>query len=450
MSQQITMNNSPKNCIRKTVIIFAISLIWLFFLNLHTAQAVTRISINQGISEPVPVAINDFESNDKNISRQIEQIVIDDLDYTGYFRIAPDSLFLETVAFNSAPDFSYWSKIDYPTFVNAAITKASNSLEVEIKIWSNDMQKIVKDASFAVPKKDIRRAAHKIADIIYEQLTGDKGYFDSKVAYIKEVTQGKRRTTKVAIADYDGKNIIELTNGKNLVLHPQISPNGENILYVTYDKRIPKIYSQKLQKGSVPKLMGEFSGMSFAPRFNPEGDKAAFSISKDGSTFIYEVNFNTGKLRRLTYGGGRVIETSPSYSPSGDKITFCSDRGGNPQIYVMDLHSGKVEKISFGDGVYSAPSWSPRGDMIAFIKQQGNQFFIGVIAPDGSGERLLTSSWFSDTPTWAPNGRAIMFNHQDKGRDNCIYIVDITGTNLKKFAVPSAAASPCWIFNKGK
>jgi TolB protein len=204
----------------------------------------------------------------------------------------------------------------------------------------------------------------------------------------------------------------------------------------------PRVYLRDLQTGR-EEAVGTFKGMSFAPRFNHNGSRMVMSVADGGNTEIYEMDLRSRSMRRLTNSAG--IDTSPSYSPDGKKIVFNSDRGGSQQIYVMNADGSGARRVSFGDGRYGTPVWSPRQDMIAFTKIRSGRFYIGVMRPDGSGERLLTESWLDEGPTWAPNGRVIMFFRQTGGRGRTqLYSVDVTGNNLRAVPTPLDASDPAW------
>ena len=182
--------------------------------------------------------------------------------------------------------------------------------------------------------------------------------------------------------------------------------------------------------------------MTFSPRFSPDGNSIVLSMARDGNTDIYLVDLRTRATRRLTSDPG--IDTSPSFSPDGTQIAFESDRGGSQQVYVMAADGSNQRRISFGDGRYATPVWSPRGDLIAFTKMLRGTFGIGVMRTDGSGERRLTESFLDESPTWAPNGRVIMFARSGAGGPSSIWSVDLTGQNLRRVPTPGEASDPAW------
>jgi TolB protein len=286
--------------------------------------------------------------------------------------------------------------------------------------------------------------AHKVADVVYSKITGEGGYFDSRVVFVSESGPKNARLKRLAVMDYDGANVAYLTDSASIVLAPRFSPQGDRILYTSYESGFPRITLLdvgSLQRRSLDEQPGT---MTFAPRFSPDGQTVVFSLERGGNTDIYSLNLGSGGLTQLT--NAPSIETAPSFSPDGSQITFESDRTGVPQIYVMPASGGEGTRISGGEGRYGTPVWSPRGDLIAFTKQNAGRFHIGVMRTDGSEERLLTASFLDEGPTWAPNGRVLMFTRETAGEggQTSLWSVDITGRNLKQVPTDGPASDPAW------
>ncbi len=409
------------------------------------ANATLRIDITHGQVEPMPIAINDFydiSGQFSPIGSQIREVVENDLRSSGIFRPISNDAFLENLTLDKKPTFASWRQINALAFSSGRITQKDGKITVEFRLWDPNVETQIEGTAFTLTEKSWRRVGHKIADQIYKRLTGEEGYFDTRIVFVAESGAFDKRIKKLAIMDYDGDGYKELTDGANLVITPRFDPKSQRIIYMSYKNRVPNVYMLELQTGR-QQLLGNFPGMSFAPRFSPDGKKAVMSIAKDGTTDIYEVTLDSGNLRKLTAAPG-TINTSPSYSPDGNQIIFNSDRGGKPQLYIMSTSGGEAKRISFGDGRYNAPNWSPRGDYIVFTKSQGGQVYIGVMRTDGSGERLLTSSWMDEGPTWSPNGRVIMFSRQTRGAGYNLYAVDVTGYNERKIHTPTDASDPAW------
>ena len=423
---------------------FFISLILLFAFPL-SSQAILKIDINEGNVEPLPVAISEFLSEDgtkSTLGSQITQVIEKDLESSGLFKPISKDAFLEILSADKPPVFVNWRQIGAMAVTSGKVIDKGDKIQVQFRLWDPNIEAQIEGTSFTVPAKAWRRVAHKIADHIYKRLTGEEGYFDTRVLFISESGALTNRIKKLAIMDQDGENYKELTDGKNMVLTPRFDTKVHRAIYMSYKNRTPQVHLLDIQTGQ-QRLIGNFPGMSFAPRFSPDGGKAIMSIAKDGTTDIYEIDLNTSRLQRLTASAGS-INTSPSYSPDGTKIVFCSDRGGSPQLYIANRDGSGAKRVSFSQGSYTTPVWSPRGDYIAFTKSKGGQFYIGVMRPDGSGERLLTSSWMDEGPTWSPNGRVIMFSRQQMGAGYKLFAVDVTGYNERQVQTPTDASDPAW------
>ena len=411
-----------------------------------TAQATLTIDITKGNTEPMPIAITDLTGNDVGgVGATITQVVAADLERSGLFRPISNQAFIEHVTNGDAiPRFADWRQINAQALVTGTISPgAGDKVRVSFRLWDALGQQQVAGKEYNTTGRNARRVGHLIADEIYKRLTGENGYFDSRIVYVAQSGPETHRIKRLAIMDQDGANHKYLTDGGALVLTPRFSPNTQQILYMSYAGNQARVYLRDLQSGR-EESMGKFAGMSFAPRFNFDGTKMLMSIASGGTTSIYEMDLRSRQMRRLTNASG-VIDTSPSYAPDGQHITFNSDRGGSQQVYVMDASGGNIQRISFGSGEYGTPVWSPRGDLIAFTKQYGGQFYIGVMHPDGSGERLLTQSWLDEGPSWAPNGRVIVFTREASGGGRSqLYSVDITGFNLREVPTPIDGSDPAW------
>jgi TolB protein len=427
--------------------------IFLILTSLQQISAISTIQINRGHYKPTPIALNEIDGKNRDeldLGAQIREIIEKDLNSCGLFRSIPTSAFIDNkVGIQADPLFAAWRQINAAAMVNATVKKISHAkFEVSFVLWDCFAERDIAGEIFEVPTKLWRKVAHKIADRIYERITGEKGYFDTKIAYIAETGNAKRRVKRVAVMDQDGGNHQYLTSGKNLVLTPRFSPRADKILYLSYGKHGPKVHMKDLRTGQ-DNLVGHFPGMSFAPRFSPDGSKAVMSVSKDGATNIHEIDLSTMRTRKLT-NSTKAINTSPSYTPDGNSIIFNSDRGGSRQIYKMNSDGSNVTRISFSSGSYATPIVSPRGDYVAFTKiLRGEGFFIGVMRLDGSGERLLANQYLVEGPTWSSNGRVIIYTeayYPDRKGESRPHLksIDITGYNERTIDTPHYASDPSW------
>jgi TolB protein len=406
------------------------------------ARAVVEVNINKGNVDPLPIALTDFLSGDQ-LGAEITSIIAADLERSGLFAPIDKKAFIEKISNpDVAPRFEDWKVINAQALVTGRITKQPDGrLKAEFRLWDTFAGQQLAGQQFFTTPENKRRVAHIIADAIYERLTGEKGYFDTRIVFVDESGSAQKRVKRLAIMDQDGANVRYLSNGKDLVLTPRFSPSRQEITYMSFAGDRPRVYLLQLETGQ-QELVGNFPGMTIAPRFSPDGQKVVMSLLQDdGSANIYTMDLRSRTTTRLT--NSQAIDTSASYSPDGSKIVFESDRGGRQQIYVMGADGSNPQRISFGNGSYSTPVWSPRGDLIAFTKQSGGQFSIGVMKTDGSGERLLTSGFHNEGPTWAPNGRVLMF-FRESAAGARLFTIDLTGRNERQIQTPNFASDPAW------
>lgn len=424
----------------------------LLFLWTIPAHAELEIDVSGASRNPMPIAIPEMIGNSSNIftkivgkdyGDKIHSVISADLDRSGLFKIIPERSYIETLtSIDQKPSFVDWQAIKSQALLQSQIVELpGDKLRIDFRLWDVISEQQLLGKSFTSTKDNWRRIAHVVADAVYERLTGDKGYFNTRVVYVSESGPATRRVKRLAMMDQDGENHKFLTNGRNLVLTPRFSPNMQKITYLEYVGNNPRVYLMDLNTNN-RQVLGNFPGMTFAPVFSPDNSKVLLSYANKGSTNIYEMNLRNKSIKQITFGS--AISTSPSYSPDGSKIVFNSDRGGNQQLYVMDADGGNVERISFGKGRYATPVWSPRGDYIAFTKMAGGAFYIGVMAPDGSGERILADGYLVEGPTWSPNGRVLMYFRQDRGGPVRLYTIDMTGYNERRVITPAEASDPAW------
>jgi TolB protein len=412
------------------------------------ARAELQIDITRGTIEPFPIAITDFFSpatDASEVGRRIATVVSNDLERSGLFRPVDKRAFIQKPAdMLDQPRFADWRQINAQALVTGQVTiEAGGRLSVEFRLWDVfDAQHLV-GLRFGSGEDAWRRIAHKVADAIYQRLTGESGYFDTRIVYVAESGPASARKKRLAIMDQDGENFRFLTDGRALALTPRFSPTTQEITYLSYESDQPRVYLKNIDSGR-QELLGNFPGMTFAPRFSPDGNKVALTYAKNGNSDIFQMDLRTRRVQQLTRDP--AIDTSPSFSPDGANIAFESDRGGSQQIYVMSSDGGETRRITFGKGRYGTPVWSPRGDLIAFTKISQGEFFIGVIKPDGSDERLLARGYLVEGPTWAPNGRVLMFYRQaNRNPDSAELVsVDITGRNERVLVTSTAASDPAW------
>ncbi len=432
----------------KRPVMFAIALIGL----LGAANAQISIDIREGNVDPLRIALPDFLGSDPDVrrtARDVTAVLTNDLERSGLFAPLDPNAFLDVAqGVEDTPDFADWRVLNAQALVTGgARIDDDGQLVIEFRLWDVFAGRQLVGRRFATTPENWRRVAHLTADAIYERLTGEVGYFDTRVVYVAETGPKTARIKRLAIMDQDGANPSYLTDGGATVLTPRFSPSRQQLTYLSYASGTPQVYLYNLGSGQ-QEILGRFPGMTFAPRFSPDGESVVMSLARNGNSDVYVMELGRRAMRRLTYAP--AIDTSPSMSPQGRFVTFSSDRSGTPQIYVMNAEGGDMRRITFGDGRYHTPVWSPRGDLIAFTRQFRDRFYIGVIRPDGLDERLLTESWLDEGPSWSPNGRVIMFCRQYPSDDPfnpngaALFSVDLTGYNLRRVQTPGNACDPAW------
>ena len=409
--------------------------------------ASVRLDITEGNFQPMPIAIPELipgSAADTDTAHGVTQIITANLQRSGLFVPINPSAFIEKiVSFDTVPNFNDWRTINAQALITGRVTRQSDGrLKAEFRLWDVLAGQQLAGQQYFTTPDNWRRIAHIISDAIYERLTGEKGYFDTRIVFVDETGPKERRVKRLAIMDQDGANVQYLTRGDELVLTPRFSPSTQEITYMAYGQGDPRVYLLNITSGA-RETVGNFPGMTFSPRFSPDGQKLIMSLQEGSNSNIFVMDVPSTTTTRLT--NTPAIDTSPCYSPDASKICFSSDRGGQPQIYVMAAAGGPAQRISFGEGIYSTPVWSPRGDYIAFTKQTANTFAIGVMKPDGSGERILTEGFHNEGPTFAPNGRVIMyFSDQIGSPGPSLYTIDISGRNQQRVPTPSFASDPAW------
>jgi TolB protein len=409
--------------------------------------AAVRLDITQGNFQPIPIAIPNFlgdASGQNDVASGVTQIITSNLQRSGFFAPIDPAAFIQQVSnVDALPNYQDWRTINAQALVTGRVARQNDGrLKAEFRLWDVLAGQQLAGQQYFTTPDNWRRIAHIISDAIYERLTGLGGYFDSRIVFVDETGPKERRIKRLTMMDQDGANVRYLTRGDELVLTPRFSPSTQEVTYMAYGQGDPRVYLLNIETNQ-REVVGNFPGMSFAPRFSPDGQSVIMSLQEGANANIFVMDLRSKATTRLT--NTQAIDTAPSYSPDGSQICFESDRGGHPQIYVMAASGGQAQRISFGDGTYSTPVWSPRGDYIGFTKQTASQFAIGVMKPDGSGERILTEGFHNEGPTFAPNGRVIMyFSDVAGGPGPSLYTIDISGRNQQRVPTPSFASDPAW------
>ena len=438
----------------KKIIIFSIYFVLIF----TNANSVIKVDITRGNLDPLPMAVSplyvDSASeksslfNIDNLGNDISKIIERNIKSTGLFNPLDKDAFVQKPDIaHLKPRFEDWRLIKAQALVTGKLLIKDNKLKVEFRLWDLTAAKEMLALSFTTTPANWRRVAHIISDKVYERLTGEGGYFDTRIIYVSEKGPKNQRVKKLALMDQDGFNVKYLTLGNELVLTPRFNPANQLVTYMSYFKNLPRVYLLDIETG-IQEIVGNFPGMTFAPRFSPDGKKIIMSFAKDGNSDIYSMDLETRVVEQITKHPS--IDTSPSYSPDGKYIAFNSDRSGVQQIYIMRSDGSGVKRITHGSGLYGTPVWSPRGDLIAFTKVRKGRFYIGVMRSDGTGERLLTENFYQEAPSWSPNGRVLIFYRETKsdktgkGFSAKLWSIDITGYNERRVKTETDASDPSW------
>ena len=436
-----------------------VSICFSIFIN-NISYSLIEVDITRGNLNPLPIAISPlFSDNETNVKlknnlkidklgHNISEVVENNLKTTGLFNPLDEKAFLqEPDIAHLKPRFEDWSLIKAQALITGQVRYEEGKLRVEFRLWDVLAAKEMMALAFTTVPDNWRRIGHIISDKIYERLTGEKGYFDTRIIYVAEEGPKTKRIKKLAIMDQDSYNVKYLTLGNELVLTPRFNPTNQMVTYLSYFKNLPRVYLLDIETG-IQEVVGDFPGMTFAPRFSPDGNKIIMSFAQDGNSDIYTMDLENRIVERIT--NHPSIDTSPSFSPNGKFITFNSDRSGFQQIYVMKSDGTNVKRISFGKGLYGTPVWSPRGDLIAFTKLHKGKFYIGVMRTDGTGERLLTENYYQEAPSWSPNGRVLIFyretksNNKGEGFSAKLWSIDLTGYNERQVPTETDGSDPSW------
>lgn len=441
------MKHTKTSFFQKTIFVAFLALTYL-----SPIHGLLKVQVNKGVFSPIPISITTFTGEPSQLSKNMRQIIIQDLSTSGLFKVLPESAYIQNNAsLKQAVRYADWRLIKSDGLLHGEITESGEEIVVRIKLLDVFAEKELINVQLRSRKSDWRKLSHMISNAVYERLTGEKGYFTTKVAYVSEAGQADKRIKRLAMMDYDGNNHRFLTSGRTFVMTPRLSPDGRKIAYFTIVNYHGNVYLYDVDDHTT-ELLGRFKGMSYAPRFSKDGKRILFSLADGMVSHVYEMDLKTREKRQLTQKA--ALNTSAYYSPDGTQIAFVSDRDGTPQIYTMSI-SGEnditpAKRITFGEGRYYTPVYSPNGKHLAFTKTHQGTFYVGVLKPDGTGERTLSQGYFVEAPTWSPNSQTVMYtrrtpiNPATKSQISRIYMMHISGFNEREVVTPLDATDPEW------
>tara|TARA_B100000029_G_scaffold505787_1_gene587128 strand:+ start:1132 stop:2475 length:1344 start_codon:yes stop_codon:yes gene_type:complete len=441
---------------KKLFLLFFLTTVFLNVGFLYSEEL--EIGISQGNIKPTPIAVTDFFAENlksKKFGKDISNVISSNLERSGLFKIINKKSYIQdSESLNKQPRFEDWKLIKAQHLVSGNIVIKGDTIEVEFRLYDILTQKQITGKRYETGKNNWRRVSHIISDEIFGRITGDTGFFDTRIVYVAESGPVGKKQKRLAIMDQDQFNHRFLTDGSYMVLTPRFSPTSQKITYMSYINKQPRVFILDIETGQ-QEIVGDFPGMTFAPRFSPDGKKIIMSYSDPdvGNSEIYTMELSTRSVKRITNNPG--IDVSPSFSPDGSKIVFNSDRGTRQHLYVMDYDGKNLKRISKGVGSYFTPVWSPRGDKIAFTKLENRQFYIGIMDIDGKNERMIAEEYHVEGPTWAPNGAYLMYYKQSKtfvdsegnvksGGESKLFMVDTTGHREREIVTPLEGSDPAW------
>lgn len=372
------------------------------------ALAQFRVEVSGVGLTQLPIAIPPFKGDDTS-PQKIGGIIQADLERSGRFR-AVDSSGVQLDE-SSRPDVALWRQRAADSLVVGSVTRlADGRYDVRMRLWDVVRAGDLGGLSFAVTVGDLRLAAHRIADFIYEKLTGEKGIFSTRIAY---VTKGGSRYN-LWVADADGENAQSALTSPEPIISPAWSGNGGSLAYVSFESRKPVVYVHDVASGR-RRLIANFRGSNSAPAWSPDGRTLAVTLSRDGGSQLYTIDAGGGEPRRLTQSGS--IDTEPHYSADGRSIYFVSDRGGAPQIYRMPASGGAAERVTFTGSYNISPALSPDGRWLAYISRISGAFKLQVMELAGGAVTSITDTSADENPSFAPNSKLIVYATQQQGRE---------------------------------
>jgi TolB protein len=402
------------------------------------AQAQLAIEITGGAGNQIPIAIAQF-AGETQLQPGISDVIEADLARSGRFRTLYAPAQNPPLTEASNVDFAGWRSRNADALVIGGIYPAAGGrYEVRFRLYDVPKQASLGGLSYTITKDQARATAHRIADFIYEKLTGDRGVFSTRIAYVE-----KRGTQyRLMVADADGANAQAMLSSNEPIMSPAWSPDGSRVAYVSFQQKKPIIYVQRLTDARQPAPVVNFRGSNSAPAWSPDGRQLAVALSREGGTQLFLVGADGSNARRLTSSGG--IDTEPVFSPDGQHVYFTSDRGGSPQIYRVSAGGGDVQRITFSGDYNVSPRVSPDGRTLAYVTRSGGRFQVAAMDLGTRQTQVLTDGGRDESPSFAPNGKMILYA-TDAGGRGVLAATSNDGRVKQRLSMPAAdVREPAW------
>ncbi len=399
-------------------------LLWLLMVEpLHGA---ITIEITEGVEGAIPVAVVGFDSSRLPVplKTDLAGIITRDLNRSGLFKVLPKDGYPQRPAHSREVQYPLWKSLGAEFLViGRVLPREGGSFDVQFQFLDVLKRKQLLGYRFPVRARNLRATAHEISDLIYEKITGTRGAFNTRIAYVSVVGKGKNKKYVLQVADTDGYNPQTILESHEPLMSPAWSPDGASLAYVSFENRRPEVFIQHLASARRSKMAG-FKGLNNAPAWSPDGSKLALVLSKDGSPDIYVMDIATRKLRRITRH--RAIDTEPVFTPDGKALIFTSDRSGSPQLYRIELSGGKPQRLTFEGPYNAAADISSDGKRLALLYGEQGRYRIAELSPDNGNLQILTENRLDESPSFAPNGRMVLYA-TTRGNRGVLYMVSLDG-----------------------
>lgn len=421
---------------------FSRRIVYLLLMGFYMpiTYAALTIEITEGVESAVPIAVVPFASETAPVN--IAAIVNADLERSGYFKMMAEQSMPARPSKAAEVNFKEWQALGQSYMVIGQVIDAGGQYNVQFQLLDTYKSAQLLGYRMVSSSADLRRTAHHISDLIFEKLTGKKGVFSGRIAYITTTDLGnKQQSHRLQVADADGFNPQTIASSVEPLMSPSWSPDGKKVAYVSFERKSAAIYVQTLATGERVRV-AEFPGINGAPAWSPDGTRLALTLSKDGSPDIYVLNLSTRALMKLTKSF--AIDTEPSWSPDGSSIVFTSDRGGKPQIYMVPSQGGQEKRLTFSGNYNARASFSPDGRSLVMVHGNGNDYRIAVMDMATRSLNVLTGGRADESPSFAPNGAMILYASK-KGRTGFLSAVSLDGKMQQKLVFNSGEVrEPSW------